>query len=263
MSEHLSIEALEALAASASPPAGQEPAPRPLAGEAEMNAHLRGCAACARELAWLRAELLLIARRREAQGPLPASLWDGILARVSPQAGGAGHAASSSSPVARASRSRTPAPHAAVRPPRWGFAPGRRARAAFALAAAAAAAGVVLAIALRPRAGDGGGTISAEGETLRYDLPDPAVARALDRAEGDSRAAAGVLETEYRARRSNLDAATAGSWDKSLATARSQLDSARALAGNDVGARMRILDGYAAYLRSLRAAMLSSEEAAP
>ncbi|HXN55648.1 MAG TPA: hypothetical protein VN874_05225 [Myxococcales bacterium] len=263
MGEHLSVEALETLAASDAPPTGQEAARGPLAGDAEAKAHfahLRECAACARELAWLRAELLLVARRREAQGPLPASLWQGILARVSPQAGGAGH--SSSSAVARASRPRTSAPWAAGRPVRWMFAPGRRARAAFALAAATAAA-VVLVLALRPRAVGTGATGSTDGVALRDDLPDPSVGRALDRAEGDSRAAAGVLETEYRAGRSNLDAATARSWDKSLAAARSQLDSARALAGNDVEARMRILDGYAVYLRSLRAVVVSSEEAAP
>jgi hypothetical protein len=259
MGAHLSIEALEKLAASVAPPAGQEALRGTPAEDPGAQAHLRGCAVCARELAWLRAERLLVARRREGQGPLPVSLWQGVLSRISSQAGAAGDA--SSGAVARTSRSRTLAPWAAVRRLRWAPAPVRRTPAAFALGAAATAAAVVLALALRPPA-SGDATGSPNAVALGDDLPDPAVARVLERAESDCRAAARVLETEYQAGRGNLDAATAGSWDRSLAAARSQLDSAHALAGNDVDARMRILDGYAAYLRSLRAVVVSSEEAA-
>jgi hypothetical protein len=255
MGAHLSVEALERLAANDAPPArgalrgppAEEPKPEP---EPEAHEHLRECAICARELAWLRAERLLLARRREGQGPLPASLWQGVLARVSSPA------------VGRSSRSRALARWAAVRRVRWVPAPVRRAPAAFALAAAATAAAVVLAFALRPQASGTDATGSPDAVALREDLPDPEVARVLERAEADSRSAARVLETEYRAGRGNFDAATAGSWDKSLAATRSQLDSAHALAGNDVEARLRILDGYAAYLRSLRAVVAFSEEAA-
>lgn len=250
MGPHLSQEALEALARGGIPPA------EPAAADASEGAflHLRGCAVCLRELAWLRAELRLVARRKDGQGPLPPALWDAIAARL--PAGKSGGA---------------PRPGAAGPAPRFrpARALGRRPRLAAGLAASAAAAAAVVVLAVRPASRDAGslGTgdeVAAVGPSAASDdLPSPGVARALDRAEIDTQAAARVLETEVRARRINLDASTAGGWDESLASARGQLDSARALAGDDVEARMRVLDGYAVYLRSLRALVVFSEEAAP
>src|SRR5260370_21993273 len=169
MGAHLSVEALERLAASAAPPARQDALRGPPAEDPEAQAHLRGCAVCARELAWLRAERLLVARRREGEGPLPASLWQGVLARISSQAGAAGDAASGA--VGRSSRSRTLARWDAVRRLRWAPAPVRRTPAAFALAAAATAAAVVLAPPLRRPASCPAATGPPRALGLRDDPP--------------------------------------------------------------------------------------------
>src|SRR5581483_4711693 len=49
---------------------------------AEVEAHVRGCEACAREKKWLEAENELLARRRQAQPPLSPELWRGVEARL-------------------------------------------------------------------------------------------------------------------------------------------------------------------------------------
>jgi hypothetical protein len=81
---------------------------------------------------------------------------------------------------------------------------------------------------------------------------DPRALAALDRAEGDYRKAASVLEAEYARARPQLDPALAQRWDATLAVARTQLGGAQALAADDVRARLQIIDGYAGYVRSLR-----------
>ena len=52
-------------------------------------------------------------------------------------------------------------------------------------------------------------------------------------------------------------------WDETLTRARAQLGESRAVAADDVNVRMRVLDGYAGYLRSLRDVVQDSEEAIP
>ena len=208
---HLDAEILESFALGAEP-------------EGEAQAHLAGCAECARELAWAKAERALFARR-----PAPPSehLWSGVAARI-----------------ARERR---------VHRPRWAV------RAAVVVAAAAAAAAVFL-IAGPVRVG-------MKHEAPRTELaeapapgPDAKTLAALDRAEADYRDAAKVLEDEYTRLRPQLDPKLAARWDETLTRARTQLGDARkGMVAQDVNARMRVLDGYAGYLRSLRTAVLEQE----
>ena len=93
--------------------------------------------------------------------------------------------------------------------------------------------------------------------------PDAKALAALDRAEADYRDAAKVLEAEYTRLRTGLDPKVAERWDETLTRAHTQLGEARAVAGDDVNARMQVLDGYAGYLRSLRNVIEQSEEANP
>jgi hypothetical protein len=192
-----------------------------------IEAHVSGCADCARELAWLRAERELLARR---PAPSTAHLWPGVAARL------------------RHPRRR----------PHWAW------RVAVAAGAGAAAAAVLL-VALRPRPAPV--APQQQAQVAPRERPpraiDPKTLAALDRAEADYRDAAKVLEAEYDRLRPRLDPELARRWDETLTRARAQLGESRAVAENDVNARMRVLDGYAGYLRSLRDVMQDSEETNP
>jgi len=91
--------------------------------------------------------------------------------------------------------------------------------------------------------------------------PDPKARQALDRAAGDYRSALGVLEQEYQTARVRLDTRTQKRWDESFARAKSLID-ASAQARNDPEERVRLLDGSAVMVRSLRHALEDSEEVA-
>lgn len=192
---------------------------------AGVAAHVAQCDACARELAWLRAERALLSRR---PAPPVQQLWAGIEARLSDQP--------------------------RLRRAHWAR------RIGFSAAGVAAAAAVVL-LALRP----GPAPVAAPPNVAQRDdfRPDPKALAALDRAETDYRDAAKVLEAEYDRLRPQLDPALARRWDETLSRAHTQLGEARAVAGDDVNARMQVLDGYAGYLRSLRNVVQQSEEANP
>jgi hypothetical protein len=193
-----------------------------------VEAHAAGCADCSRELSWLRAEKALLARR---PAPPTAHLWPGVAARLSQPR----------------------------RRPHWAW------RAAVGAAAAAAAAAVLL-VTVRPHP-----TVSPQPpqapQAARQPRPrqpiDPKTLAALDRAESDYRDAAKVLESEYQRLRPALDPELARRWDETLTRARAQLGESRAVAADDVNVRMRVLDGYAGYLRSLRNVVQQSEEANP
>ena len=70
-----------------------------------------------------------------------------------------------------------------------------------------------------------------------------------------------VLEAEYARGRSKLDSRTQQRWDRAVSRARVKLADASAAAGGDVNARLRVLDGYAAAMRSLGRAIEETEEA--
>ncbi len=191
----------------------------------DVLAHAGRCAECARELAWLRAEAQLF--RRRPQPPVRPEIWERVEERV--------HA-----PV--------PISHAR----RWR---------PFLGAAVAVAAAAALAVVVRPpqRAQDG------QGDAAVFDEPvaqtDAKAQQALDRAAGDYRSALGVLEQEYARGRGRLDQRTQKRWDDSFARARSLID-ASAQARNDPDERLRLLDGSAVMVRSLRHAIEDSEEVA-
>jgi hypothetical protein len=193
---------------------------------AQVEAHAAACPQCARELSWLRAERMLLARRPQAQ---TAHLWDAIAARLL---------------------------HPRRRPNwAWRISVG---------AAVAAAAAAVLVVAVRPRPEPAAPQLpQAARQQRQRPAVDPKALAALDRAEADYRDAAKVLEEEYARLRPRLDPELAGRWDEALTRARAQLGESRAVAADDVNVRMRVLDGYAGYLRSLRDVVQESEETIP
>lgn len=196
---------------------------------ARVQAHTDGCAACKDELAWLRTEAELMARRRGKQELAPA-LWDGIAARIAQPAAAA------------------PTTSNVIRPRRWGLG----AKLAYGGLLAAAAAAVVFA------------TWPGQHHVMPGDLRDAAVAPslatrekvpanvAMDRAEREYQDAAHTLEAEYQAERSHLPPSVAERYDRTLEKTRTQIAEARATAGNDVDGRMVVLDGYAQYVSSLQ-----------
>jgi hypothetical protein len=126
-----------------------------------------------------------------------------------------------------------------------------------AMAAAAALAVVVRPPVRMPAVGQGDAAVSDEVAAES----DPKARQALDRAAGDYRSALGVLEQEYQTARVRLDSRTQKRWDESFARARSLID-ASAQARNDPEERVRLLDGSAVMVRSLRHALEDSEEVA-
>jgi hypothetical protein len=196
------------------------------ASSPEVLAHAGQCAECARELAWLRAEAQLVRRRPQPQ--VRPEIWEQTQERI--------HAPV---PISRARRWR-PVLGAAV-----------------AVAAAAALAVVVRPPPSNTSAGQG----DAGGPDEQVAPTDAKTLQALDRAAGEYRAALGVLEQEYARGRGRLDPRTQKRWDDSFARARSLID-ASAQARNDPGERLRLLDGSAVMVRSLRHAVEDSEEVA-
>jgi hypothetical protein len=230
MTGHPELDELELLAA------GQ--------GTDEIRKHVEACAGCAREVAWLKAEKVLFARRAQ---PDVSGLWSGIEARLA--------ATPRLAPVLPLARR-----------PRWQ-------RPIAAVAGFAAAAAVALFI-FHPKtiappplqpviAQQTQPAPQAAAQPKPRSRLDPKTLAALDTAESDYRHAASVLEAEYETLRPKLDPALAKRWDETLTRARTQLGESRAVAADDPRARMRVLDGYAEYLRSLRDVIQGSEEATP
>ena len=116
--------------------------------------------------------------------------------------------------------------------------PRRRWIPAAALATAAAAAMAVL-------------VVHANSETGEEQTP--SAGNALARAEVDYANAVATLEAKVAARH------PAGRQANALGRARTGLQRARDSAGRDASARARVLEGYAAYLKSLRRALQDDE----
>ena len=190
----------------------------------EVLAHAGECGECARELAWLRAEAQLV--RRRPQPKVAPEIWGRVDERI--------HA-----PIP-ISRSR-----------RWRGVAG----AAVAVAAAAALAVIVRPTSHPPSTEQGDAAVS---DDVAADT-DPKALQALDRAAGDYRSALGVLQEEYARSRGRLDPRTQKRWDDSFARARSLID-ASAQARNDPDERLKLLDGSALMVRSLRHAIEDFEE---
>ncbi|MFL5435180.1 MAG: anti-sigma factor family protein [Myxococcales bacterium] len=193
----------------------------------QVEDHARRCPSCGRELAWLRAERSLVERRVAKVPVLDPSIW----AKVQ-------------------ERAYTPLPL-------------RRARRTLVGAVLAMSAAAALAVIVRPARPPIPGLAAPDAALLdeTAEMPPPPAAAALDRAEGDYRSALTVLEAEYTRNRARLDPRTQERWDRAVSRARVQLADASAAAAPDVNARLRVLSGYAAVVRSLRGAIEESEEA--
>jgi hypothetical protein len=223
VSDHVTFEELDALSSGELPPE--------LASQVED--HARRCPSCGRELAWLRAERSLVERRAAKVPVLDPSIW----AKVQ-------------------TRAYAPIGAALLGPP-------RRARRTVVGAVLAMSAAAALAVIVRPARPPIPGLAAPDAALLdeTAEMPPPPAAAALDRAEGDYRSALTVLEAEYTRNRARLDPRTQERWDRAVSRARVQLADASAAAAPDVNARLRVLSGYAAVVRSLRGAIEESEEA--
>jgi hypothetical protein len=217
MSDHVTFEELDALCSGELPPE--------LGSQVED--HARRCPSCGHELAWLRAERALIARRAAKTPALDKSIWQKVEERA----------------------------YAPV--------PLRRGKQTLLGAIVAVSAAAALAVIVRPApprvAGLGAPDAALQDETAQ--MPPAPATLALDRAEGDYRTAVTVLEAEYARSREKLDPRTQQRWDRAVSRARVQLADASVAAAPDVNARLRVLDGYAAVVRSLGRAIEESEEA--
>jgi hypothetical protein len=217
MSDHVTFEELDALVSGELPPELGT----------QIEDHARRCQNCGRELAWLRAERALVARRAARTPALDKSIWEKIEERA----------------------------YAPV--------PFRRGRQTLMGAIVAVSAAAALAVIVRPSPPRVPG-LPAPDAALQDETagaaPAPATL-ALDRAEGDYRSAITVLEAEYARSREKLDPRTQARWDRAVTRARVQLADASVAAAPDVNARLRVLDGYAAMVRSLGRAIEESEEA--
>jgi anti-sigma factor RsiW len=217
MSDHVTFEELDALCSGELPPELGT----------QVEDHARRCPSCGRELAWLRAERALIARRAAETPALDKSIWQKVEERA--------------------------------------YAPLqlRRGRQTLVGAVVAVSAAAALAVIVRPAPprvpGIAAPDAARQDETAR--TPPAPAALALDRAEGDYRSALTVLEAEYARSREKLDPRTQERWDRAVSRARVQLADASVAAAPDVNARLRVLDGYAAVVRSLGHAIEESEEA--
>jgi hypothetical protein len=193
----------------------------------QVEDHARRCPSCGRELAWLRAERSLVEQRAAKMPALDPSIWAKVQERA----------------------------YAPI--------PLRRARRTVVGAVLAMSAAAALAVIVRPARPPVPGLAAPDAALAdeTAEMPPPPAAAALDRAEGDYRSALTVLEAEYARNRSRLDSRTQDRWDRAVSRARVQLADASAAAAPDVNARLRVLSGYAAVVRSLRGAIEESEEA--
>src|SRR2546430_4514952 len=178
MSDHVTFEELDALCSGELPPELGT----------QVEDHARRCPSCGRELAWLRAERGLVARRAAKTPALDESIWRKIEERA----------------------------YAPI--------PLRRGRQTLVGAIVAVSAAAALAVIVRPApprvVGLGGPDAALQAETAGPPAP---AALALDRAEGDYRSALTVLEAEYARSREKLDPRTQQRWDRAVSRARVQL----------------------------------------
>jgi hypothetical protein len=213
-----------------------------------VMAHAAECGECGEELRWLRSERELMRRRvaREAMRPSQLDhLWSGVAARID-QAGGA-WAQSGWRRRLRAWRRPGSMSLAVAAAAALAFLGGRRA------AERGAHPHTTIAMS-QPAARQVVTGVSARTGAAR----DPQLV--LDEAEAQWRAAADELQQRYVSYRAQLQPREAERLDRSLERTRRQIGEARALAGNDVQARVAVLDGYSDYVLSLHRLVSDLEE---
>jgi hypothetical protein len=202
------------------------------------TAHVAQCAECAAELQWRRAERALFDRRRTTEGADAGVLWQRIEAEI-----------------ARGERDRSAQGAAAPAAPR-----GRAAWFGAGFAAAAAIASL-LAVSVGDRdAADGAPATATADAPIPGDDDgvrpiESSSQQALADAERAYERALDLTEADYLAKRDSLPPDVAIRIDDSLRDTRRLRADARALAGDDVDARLLLLDTYAAQLHTLQAAL--------
>jgi hypothetical protein len=201
-------------------------------GADEIEAHIRSCCNCRDEIDWLRLEQASFSGRR-TRTEANVDLWQAIEAEI-------GDSATRSQPTAKLAAPR----HRVV----WfgsGFA-----------AATMAAAVLVLYLQVpqvsQPRLATTSTDAAVASVPTAAAKPDPAVL-ALDQAEADYSTAIDALEAEYIARRGVVNPAVAIAHDRTMRESRRIIGQARAEAGDNINARVRVLDAYSSHLRTVQA----------
>jgi len=201
------------------------------ADAAKVAAHIADCASCAEEEDWLRAEMAAFEARRD-EAPGADDLWAGVESAI---AGDLATTAPAASP-----RSRT----------LIAFSSG------FVAAAAAAAALFVFA---GPTTTTSPRVITKVIERSTPVANKSAVVRVagmadMDTAEKQYVDALQRLRTEYRNRHGSDSPALVRTYEKDMNDNLQRLRAARLAAGDDLDGRVRVLDAYSTYVRTLQSA---------
>ena len=83
---------------------------------------------------------------------------------------------------------------------------------------------------------------------------------AVDEAEAAHLAAIAALEAVYLDRRDEFDPAVAAQYDDQFRKTRATIDGARQDAGDDIVARVQLLDAYSAHRRAIQSVVHGLEE---
>ncbi len=196
---------------------------------AEIEAHVARCPGCEGELAWLRAEAKLFARRPGRDARPPATQWAAIADRI----------------VVEGERA------AARRKRRRGW-----------IGAGAGAAIAVAAVAVRlllPQAPQQQPATIETPASAPVDDGRHEVRIAVERAEKEYGHALDLLEAAWRDQRRELPAHVAEMRDAEIARMRREVAEIRGLAGDDLDGRLRALQATAAYVRSMQRIVLEEE----
>jgi hypothetical protein len=211
----------------------------------EVDAHVAGCSDCRDELDWLRLERLAFEERRASGEEHKEELWRGIEQRLETAEADADSPDRSGQVVRLAGRQRAA----------W-FGSG--------FAAAAMAASVLFFYVRAPQVAEPR-PVQAAADAGANQRPITTVAApseefgtaALTEAEAQYADAIGALEAEFAARRAELPDDLASAHEQAFEQGHSLIAAARKDAGDDVDARMRVLDAYSAHLRTVQTAMSS------
>ncbi len=198
----------------------------------EIEAHTNSCSRCRDELDWLRLEQASFSGRRTRSTDDDA-LWSAIDARIDDRA-------TSSEPTPIAER---PTRHHRVVWFGSGF-------------AAATMAAAVLVLYLQVPQVSQPHMVTTTADAAVASVPAAAAAPAtlaLDEAEVEYTTAIAALEAEYVARRGVVNPAIAIAHDRTMSESRRIIGQARAEAGDNVDARVRVLDAYSSHLRTVQA----------
>jgi hypothetical protein len=220
----------------------------------EVEAHAAECESCADELSWLRLELEAFETRARADASEEAErdlMWDRISARIDgDEQGNRGEAPAD------------PHPTSGRRPVLYflgGFA-----------AATAAAAALILWLQVGNRADKVNSTDPAVAVTpTKTNTPGKAnttsdeklaaAKAALTKAENEYQDAIAALEATYKARRDRLSPSKVEGYDRAMASSHTALVQARKAAGDDIDARMRVLNLYSSHLNTLQTVVSDSD----